>query len=283
MSSVGVCAKSWLFLPESGVWKLSALRSTLAIGVVMAMLASVAIEGTAQTPDRTEKASTKAARFEVASIRMIPEKDLVMLTGSPISPPGAQIFTMREVTLATAIAFAFGLDQDGLSGGPDWLDHQYYEISAKPEGDVSLSYEQIQPLMQQLLQDRFHLAYHRETQSRKGYALVIAKGGPKLTPTKGGTPYGYIMGSRIFQPNESVQGLASTLGHVLGQPVMDQTGLKGNYDFDFSYAPMNATDSSLPSIFTALDEQLGLKLVKSQKVPVEVLVIDHVDKEPTAN
>jgi uncharacterized protein (TIGR03435 family) len=226
--------------------------------------------------------SASPARFEVASIRLIPEKDIVPLSGSPISPPGTGQFTMHEVTLAFAIAWAFRVDQNRISGGPDWLNAQCYDISAKPEGDVGLSYEQIQPLMQQLLQERFHLIYHHEMQNRKGYALVIAKGGPKLAPTKGGTPYGYIMGNRIQMPNESAQGLASTLGYVLGQPVADQTGLKGNYDIKLNYAPMNGAESSLPSISTAVEEQLGLKLV-SQIVPVEIFVIDHVDREPTEN
>ena len=257
-------------------------RHAAARAAVIAVIASVAIATAARPADQTGAAPAKASRFEVASIRMIPDKDVVPLSGSPISPAGAGIFTMREITLAQAIGWAFRLNPDRLSGGPDWLNRQYYEISAKPEGDAGLSYEQIQPLLEQLLQERFHLTYHHETQNRKGYALEVARGGPKLTPTKGGTPYGYIMGSRIQMPNVSLQGLASTLGHVLGQPVTDQTGLKGNYDVELNYAAMNATDSSQPSIFTAVEEQLGLKLV-SQKVPVEMFVIDHVDKEPTEN
>jgi len=258
-------------------------RHAVARAAAIAVIASVALSTLAHSQDQTNATPAKAAaRFEVASIRMIQDKDVVPLSDSPISPPGTGIFTMREVTLALAIAWSFGLDQDRLSGGPDWLDHQCYAISAKAEGDVALSYEQIRPLMQQLLQERFHLTYHRETQDRKGYALVLAKGGPKLTPAKDGASYGYIFSDRIQMPNISLQGLASTVGSVLRQPVIDQTGVKGNYEIKLQYAPMDATDSSLPSIFTALDEQLGLKLV-SQKVQVEIFVIDHVDKTPTEN
>lgn len=72
------------------------------------------------------------------------------------------------------------------------------------------------------------------------------------------------------------------LAHVMAKPVADQTGLRGTYDIRLNYAPMDGTDSSLPSIYTALEEQLGLKLEK-QTVPVEIFVIDHVDKEPTEN
>ena len=213
---------------------------------------------------------------------MIPEKDVVPLTGSPISPPGAGLFTMREVTLELAIEWAFKVDAMQLAGRTDWLNTQFYEISAKPEGDAGLSYDQLRPLVQQLIEERFHLSYHRETQQRKGYALVIAKGGPKLTASKSNGGFGYIFKGRIRAQNRNAGALASMLAFPLGQPVVDRTGLKGNYDFDINFAPMDGTDSPLPSIFTALEEQLGLKLV-SQQVPVEIFVIDHVDRVPTEN
>ena len=232
-----------------------------------------------QIPNST---SGKAPEFEVASIRLIPEHDVVPLEGSPISPPGAGVFTMRQVTLALAIAWAFGIDQDRLSGGPDWLDRQCYEISAKPGGDVGLSYEQIRPLLQQLLQERFHLKYHHATKNEKGYALVAGKGGPKLAATKGGAAHGYLFRGSFDEVNAPVSALAGVLAHTLGEPVVDKTGIKGNFDFKLNYAPMEATDSTQPSIFTALDEQLGLRLEK-QMVPVDIFVIDHVDKVPTGN
>ncbi len=213
---------------------------------------------------------------------MIPEKDVVPLEGSPFSPPGAGLFTMREVTLPFAIAWAFGVDQNRVTGGPDWLDRQYYEISARPDGDVGLSYKQARPLLQQLIQERFHLAFHRETQGRKGYALMVAKDGPKLKASKNEAGFGYILKDGIRAQNRSVADLAGMLQLPLGQPVVDQTGLKGNFDIDLKYAPMDGADSSLPSISTAIEEQLGLKLV-SQMVPVEMFVIDHVDRVPTEN
>jgi uncharacterized protein (TIGR03435 family) len=249
----------------------------LVLALLMVLWAG-AVQAQSQAPDTPPK----TPRFEVASIRMIPEKDVVPLAGSPLSPSGAGLFTMREVTLGFAIAWAFGIDSDRLSGGPDWLNMQYYEISAKPEGDAGLSYAQLRPLMQQLIQERFHLAYHRETQQRKGYALITARGGPKLTPSKSGADFGYIFEDRIRARNRSMKNLAQMLQSPIGQPVVDQTGLKGNFDFDLNYAPMDGSDSTLPSVFTALEEQLGLKLV-SQTVPVEMFVIDHVERVPTEN
>ncbi len=236
----------------------------------------------AQVQSRAPDAAAKVPRFEVASIRMIQEKDVVPLSGSPISPSGAGLFTMREVTLEQAIAWAFGIDQNRLSGGPDWLNTQYYEISAKPEGDAGLSYAQVKPLLQQLLLERFHLAYHRETKDVKGYALVVAKGGAKLKVSKEQAGFGYILNGRILAQNRNAAALASMLALPLGQPVVDETGLKENFDFDLNFAPMDGSDLPLPSIFAAVEEQLGLKLV-SQMVPVEVLVVDHVDRVPTEN
>lgn len=251
-------------------------------GTAFLSVCALACAPQAGTQAETQAAAAKPAKFEVASIRMIRDKDVVPLMGSPFSPPGAGLFTMHEVSLAIAIEWAFQLHTNQLSGAPDWLDQQCYEISAKPEGDVGLSYDQLRPLVQRLLQDRFHLKYHRETKNTKGYALTIAKGGPRLIPAKGGADHGYLFSGQIDETNRSVGTLAAMIGFVLHQPVVDETGLKGNYDIKLKYAPMDSADSDLPSIFTAVEEQLGLKLQK-QSVPVDMFVIDHIDKVPTEN
>jgi uncharacterized protein (TIGR03435 family) len=246
--------------------------------ILWALVAVTRLE--AQTQDHSPAGS--GPKFEVASIRLIPERDVVPLAGSPLSAPGERLFTMRQVTLPFAIAWAFGVDQNRLLGGPDWLQNQYYRISAKPEGDVGLSYAQVKPLLQQLLRERFHLAYHRETKNVKGYVLVVAKGGAKVTVSKGEAGYGYIFKEGIRVQDRSAADLAAMLAIPLDQPVLDRTGLKENFDFNLNFAPMDGSDSSLPSIFAALEEQLGLKLV-SQMVPVAMLVVDHVDRVPTEN
>ncbi len=229
--------------------------------------------------DQADPLAKGVARFEVASIRVVPEKDVVPIWGSPISPSGSGVFTMHEITLPSVIAWAFLLDQDRLSGKESWMDREHFDISAKPEGDAGFSYDQLRPLMQQLLRDRFHLAYHRETQSRKGYALVIAKGGTKLTPAEGGMTNGFILADQIQMQNASPKDLASMLSHVLNEPVADETGLLGSYEVKLNFAPLTMSESSLPSVFTALEEQLGLKLQRGN-VPVEMFVIEHVDRLP---
>jgi len=158
----------------------------------------------------------------------------------------------------------------------------FYEIAGKPEGERGLDYEQVRPLLQQLLEERFHLAYHREIKESKGYELTIAKGGAKLVHTNGSEAHAYILPGRLEAVNQSVNLLAGLLTRELGQPVTDRTGLEGKYDFKLTYATMEQIDSDQPSIFTSLEEQLGLKLEK-HPVPVEMFVIDHVDRTPSEN
>jgi uncharacterized protein (TIGR03435 family) len=140
----------------------------------------------------------------------------------------------------------------------------------------------MQPLLRQLLQRRFHLSTHREQKVVTGYAVVIAKGTPKLQTSKGDPTLINIFPEKVIARPVSMKTFAATLSIPSGRPVVDKTGLTGTYDVDLSYAPANDSNSSLPDLFTALQEQLGLKL-ESQKVPIEMLVIDHLDRIPTEN
>jgi uncharacterized protein (TIGR03435 family) len=131
-----------------------------------------------------------------------------------------------------------------------------------------------------LLEDRFKLAVHRETRQLPVFVMTVAKSGSKL---RAADPNGEgFLGRRgvrgpLTGRKASMPGLAATLSLVMGRKVLDRTGLTGLYDFTLEYAPDNAVDSELPSLVTALQEQLGLKL-ESSKGPVEVLVIDHAEK-----
>jgi len=137
-------------------------------------------------------------------------------------------------------------------------------------------------MLQQLLADRFKLAVHREMKDSPGYALVLAKDGSKLRASKGASSQTMILKNGLRANNASVAFLAAALSNPTGRKVVDQTGLQDNLDIALDYAPAGDTDSSLPSVFTALQEQLGLKLVPL-KVPVETLVIDYGEKIPTEN
>jgi uncharacterized protein (TIGR03435 family) len=179
--------------------------------------------------------------------------------------------------LELLIEIAFGVPDTQISGAPSWLGSERYDVNAKAVDGVSLTYDQLKPRLQQLLVQRFKLATHRETKIFDGYALIVAKGGPKLQPTKGSTAQGIIYPSGLRIPNATMEGLASWLTGPTGRHVIDKIGIEGNYDIQLEYAPLGSDDTFLPSIFTAVQKQLGLKL-EHQKVPVEILVIDHVER-----
>jgi uncharacterized protein (TIGR03435 family) len=221
--------------------------------------------------------------FEVASIRSAPEAD--PKTGS-WSIPGSGRFTATHVSLALLVQLAYGIDNSQIANKPGWLDNDLYDIVAKPEDGVHLTRAELKPRLQNLLQQRFHLIAHTEMRSSRGYALVVAKGGPHLTSTKGD----HFPGFRVHVGpgdmrgfNWSMPQFAKYLTPAAGFPVVDQTGIIGSYDISFSYSPeTDADDSTLPPLNAALKEATGLFL-KPQKVSVETLVIDSVDKVPTKN
>jgi uncharacterized protein (TIGR03435 family) len=233
------------------------------------------IPATAQAPRPT---------FEVATVKPAPpEAD--PKSGS-WSAPGTGRFTATHVPLALLIQLAYGIDDSQIVSKLDWLETNLYDVAAKPEDGVALTRDELKPRLQYLLQQRFHLVAHSETRLSRGYALVIAEGGrPHLTPTKGDHFPGFrinVSPGQMRGVNWSMPQLAKYLTSAAGFPVVDQTGISGSYDIGFSYEPRIDADSALPSLDVALKQATGL-LLKPQKVPVEMLVIDSADKLPTAN
>jgi uncharacterized protein (TIGR03435 family) len=233
---------------------------------------------------QTQASVAKPPAFEVASMKLSPPGGNDR--GVSYSPPGAVQFTVKNASFSFLMSLAFDLRSYQLAGLPKWADTALYDISAKVEGDKGLSYEQTLPLLQSLLEERLHLKVHHETKIMKGYALVVAKDGPKLQASKvadkGAARLGYILQNGIRVSNASLDGLSSLLSHPTGRPVVDKTGIAGEYDINLHYAPEDGTDSTLPSLFTAVQEQLGLKL-EPQEVPVDMVVVDHVEQEPVEN
>jgi len=266
----------------------------------------------AQAPATT---SAPLPSFEVASIK--PDRSGDTRSILETRPAGLHA---SGVTIKKLIAYAYGLEQFQVSGGPSWVSSDPYRVEAKVDDS---QVEQIQklPLMRQddplvlmlqsLLADRFKLKLSHTTKELPVYALVVARNGPKLQATKPGyiytagtkSPNGHAQeGLTVWRDRgASMDGFAEQLSRHLGRPVLDRTGLKGRYDFTVEFArdqtPMtgfkgpegggpapgaeNQSDSSGPTIFTALREQLGLK-IESTKGPVEVVVIDHIER-PSEN
>jgi uncharacterized protein (TIGR03435 family) len=176
-----------------------------------------------------------------------------------------------------------------ISGGPAWLATDRFDINAKASGDRTLTADQKREMLRALLEDRFHLKVHRKVKEQSVYSLVVAKGGPKLKTSSADEQSGMTLGSKgqTLEMRFSKWNMARLAGQISGnegRKVVDKTGLSGEYDFTLSYLDDRRAvggQEDGPSLFTALQEQLGLKL-ESQKGPVEVLVIDHADK-PSEN
>ena len=249
----------------------AALRMT---NLLLSSLLLCFVPATAQTPRPT---------FEVATVKPAPpEAD--PKSGS-WSPPGTGRFTATHVSLAPLIQLAYGIDDSQIVSKLDWLETNLYDVAAKPEDGVALTRDELKPRLQDLLQQRFHLVAHSETRLNRGYALVIAEGGAHLTPTKGDHFPGFrihVGSGEMRGVNWSMPQLAKYLTSAASFPVVDQTGISGSYDIGFSYEPRIDADSALPSLDVALKQAMGL-LLKPERVPVETIVIDSVDRVPTAN
>lgn len=234
---------------------------------------AIAAHAQQQRPPRVE--------FEVVSVK---PGDPASLGSSWGTPPGRLV--MRNTTLKSLVMSAYQLNEYQIAGGPKWMDSAKFNIDAKlPAGALQ---EQIPLMTQTMLADRFKLEFHRETRTLREYALVVAKGGPKFGTPSESSHKGVATSqsdNQITGWGRPISDLARMLIGAVGAPVVDQTGLKGQYDFDLKFAPLLGVsrdgDDALPDVFAVLQERLGLKL-EAITGPVEVLVIEQAEK-PTAN
>jgi len=218
------------------------------------------------------------ANFEVASIRPNHSGGL----NTRIDTPDGGRLVVTNASLKTLIRNAFGILSFQLAGGPGWLDTDMYDIEAKTGDAGRITQERLKLLLQSLLADRFALRYHRETRELPVYALAIGKGGSRLKRNTSGQRPSMNTSrltdrARMIGTGVPMAELASNLGNQLGRIVVDDTGLDGFFDFTMEWVPDGQPDSLYPSIFTAVQEQLGLKL-EARKGPVEVIVIDSAEK-----
>jgi uncharacterized protein (TIGR03435 family) len=252
------------------------------VGIV-AVVGGIAVLIAQTPPGPPQTADTAGPAFEVASLRL---DDSPFVNDSPL---GQNRWTATQAGLVRLLMLAFDLQRGQIVGVPDWSRSERYAVAAKAEDGVRLTRETLALCLQRFLAERFKLVAHRETQERKGYALVVAKSGSKMKAAKDGPPLmSALRPDSLRARSVEMDTLAQILGESLaGQPVVNETGLAGTYEFTLTFAPevsnffgmpfpAPSTDSSLPSVFTALEEQLGLKL-EPRKVPVELLVIDHVE------
>ncbi len=221
-----------------------------------------------------------AQAFDAASVRPAKTTNDTR-SGYFISGNSGAKLTVLNWPLLSVIERAYNLREYQISG-PDWLKGSKFEIKAKlPPG---ASREAMAPALQALLAERFKMETHREKKELQYYALVVGKEGSKLKRAEGRGTTTQIRG--LYKAhNETMARFCDSLSRTLDRAVVDETGLKDRYDFVLDYSafdPRLTNAAGEPSIFKALRDQLGLKM-ESRKGPVEVLVIDRVEKMPTGN
>jgi uncharacterized protein (TIGR03435 family) len=199
----------------------------------------------------------------------------------------ADQITFTNQTLKQLVVLAYGVLPFQVEA-PEWMASTHFDITAKYP--VGTKYDDRMLMLRTLLEERFHLAVHHESKEVQGYALVIAKGGFKLQPSEPGEgsvsensqrSVAFLRATKIGMPT-----LAYYLGDYMGEAVVDQTGLKGVYDFELRCANDDAGASNeadaAPSVFTALQETLGVNLER-KKVMIDVVVVDKADRVPAEN
>ena len=249
-------------------------------------IAAIASATTSQTP------SGAKLSFEVATV-----KPSARPGPSALNKAGSR-FVATALPLRPLIMEAYRIRDFQIVGGPNWINDDPWDIEAKAASDTNLTWTEsenpylagpLARMLQSLIEDRFQLKFHREAKQLSVYELTIARGGPKLkrsadqtktrvSETKLGTGF-------VEVPGQPFRNFVYFLGRQLDRPLIDKTGLDGLYDVTLRWTPEpagqaeGARTSDLPTLFTAVQEQLGLKL-ESSKGAVDLFVIDSAQRPP---
>jgi uncharacterized protein (TIGR03435 family) len=255
------------------------------IARVLAVAASVFLIGIAQAPPIRAAAQQEPAalpEFEVASVKFTAHgrnAEGWSFSDLKIASPGRLVGT--NASLDECIRWAYDVREYQVSG-PDWIrsDAASYDIEAKAPPDTTE--RQMRLMLQALLQERFKLALHRETKELPVYLLTVGKNGPRLeaasSEARGGlTSRGSSAGVRVSGDGATMEDLANRLSRDLDRPVLERTGIQGRFRITLEWA----READGPSVFAALQD-VGLKL-EPTKAPMEILIIDHAERNPAAN
>lgn len=271
-------------------------RSRTLLVIAGATMFAIATSAVAQSA--TQQSSAERPSFDVASIRAHDPMDQDTNNYQPYS--GGK-FTATNCSPWMLIHYAFQLQPYQIAGGPNSIRTEHYDVVAKP-AEIHPGTDDIPTMVQRLLEDRFQLKYHWETRDIAGYDLVVIKAGklPKSIATAdclpdgsgpgvpSGAACGYVANNpgHINSYNVTTDHLAGGLAWLVKAPINDKTNLTDKYDVNLQWTPDSVqarsdSDQDTPSIFTAVQDQLGLKL-QPAKVPVRMLIIDHIAK-PSEN
>jgi uncharacterized protein (TIGR03435 family) len=269
------------------------MQGTLILLGLLAML---------QANSQTQPAGDPHLTFEVASVKVAAPGpngveggchgiDSVYSGRQRQSPPPLGRCVITAARLSHLIGIAYGTSMQALKSGPDWIQRGdlRFDVQAKAEDASKTTEKQLLTMLQNLLIDRFHLQFHYETTEEPGFVLTVAKNGPKLKPSTSeqeqlsfhgpkGESFGKPMGGPTISMSAnkfSINMLAEILSR-LGSPVVDKTGLTGEYDFTLAW-----DDENGPVLSSAVRDQLGLTL-RPEKIPVSTLIVDSAQK-PSEN
>ena len=225
------------------------------------------------------QAAQPPAKFEVVSIK--PNKSGAPSSETDTSPGRVSVINGTPLSL---LLRAFGVTTFQIVGAPDWVATERYDVVATVPGGRVLNDQDRQSYFEKMLADRWQLRYHRETRNLRVYSLV--NDGSKLVQHTGPGVYGMKVeraGPRVIlrSTRGNMQRLVEILGGYVGNVVANNTGLGGEYDFTLEWVQDAAADDPGPTVFTALREQLGLRLLSAEK-PAPVIVIDHIER-PSEN
>jgi len=190
--------------------------------------------------------------------------------------------TGRNVTVRTLVLYGFDIKDFQLVSLPAWCNSERFDIEAKAGVPGTIDPEELRPLLRALLESRLQLRFYRNTKELPLYSLVVVKNGPKLHPNTGTPGHSTDWGNdHVNATAVSVTEFGRVLEAQLDRVVVDDTGIPGAFDFHLTWTPDQKADTSGPSLFTAIQEQYGLRL-ESKKGPVGVVVVDRIER-PTEN
>ncbi len=221
--------------------------------------------------------SVAQPRLEVASIRSSPPG----LQATQYRGKGTDQLDIRHASVKQLISMAYGMPEFRIFGGPSWIQSDHYDIQAKASAPAGL--EEMQKLVQSILVDRFKLSLRREEREMGTLELIVAKGGPKLDAPKPGGRNNARDGV-ITATNAPIEFIASMLTQQQGKTVVNKTGIEGRFSYELKWTPDGkgtGAEADTVSLFTAIQEQLGLKL-EARKQPIAVIVVERVYR-PTDN
>jgi uncharacterized protein (TIGR03435 family) len=286
----GLCYIFSMCHPVTPTQQSAGLRGHIITAVVgsLAMLTVICPSG---LRGQTSNPAAEKAAFEVASLKPAPVQSGRITIDLGNSSHGR--LTLTNVTLSECLRFAFNIYTDDQIVGPDWIKdhHILFDIVALAPPDTPR--DKLREMALTLLTERFQLALHRETRELGYLALIVDQGGLKMHETNDDTPAGaeIVRPGRIVYRHVSGLTLAVLLTRFAQEPILDMTSLKGQYDVNLQWTPDNANVSpstdpidttDAPSLFTAVREQLGLKL-EARKGPMDVVVVDHANRVPIGN